>query len=88
MNRKIMLVLFTVTLITFLILMTLASCVPEGYVQPEARYTQKESPLSDNYEERVLSRVVRYIDTQADVVCWIYGDGGIDCMPIEDTDLQ
>jgi len=45
-------------------------------------------PVGDNGVERYIER---YVDTEAGVTCWIYSNGyqgGISCLPIEQTKLD
>lgn len=36
----------------------------------------------------LFSGVCRFVDTDAGVVCWAYGPGGISCLPLKDTRLD
>lgn len=61
-------------------LLALAGC---GQPQPPQVVEARE-------RARIESDITRHIDEEAGVVCWVYSygyQGGISCLPIEDTRL-
>jgi hypothetical protein len=66
-------------LVSAIFVLLIAGCVPA---------TSPDSTLGKSIPVGSKSNVYRYIDTEAGVACWLYTGGGIDCMPMSDTNLK
>lgn len=69
-------------LVLLVLVFLLAGC---SQIQYEDDPAQQVMPIPNNYG------VVRYVDEEAGVVCWIYSayhKGGISCFPLDDTLLD
>lgn len=65
--------------ILILLVILVSACAPA--VTPDKTY----------FEENIRGNVRRFVDDEANVVCWIYSagyKGGISCLPLGETSLQ
>lgn len=74
------------TLIVLLVL--LAACGPVPTTQTITADVEQRATITIFKNGIVPSgSVSRFVDHDAKIVCWIYGGYGIDCLPLESTDL-
>lgn len=60
----------------------LVSCAPIQRISEISRINSETSAIIDN-------KILRIIDKQAGVVCWVFSyQGGISCLPLSDTRLD
>ena len=65
-------------LIMALVTVALASCAGARVETPQVAFT------------KITSRVERFVDVEAGVVCWLYRGGyagGLSCLPLSETTL-
>lgn len=74
--------ILTSTFLSVLIVAALSSCSP-GEIE-----TSTGNPHGGTKVFTGLGRVVRFIDEEAGIVCWVYGNYSIDCLPINQTRLD
>lgn len=81
-------------LVLILLLSLLVACRPPDPIENEYNVENTNSISIDDVEPLTVGippngRIYRYIDNEANVVCWIYSyRGGIFCLPLSETTLQ
>jgi len=67
----------------FVLSSLLSGCAPMTETISTAENSTNVHYLINTFDYRVF----RVVDREANVVCYLNGDSGIDCMPLSDTNL-
>jgi hypothetical protein len=80
---------YEILIVLLVITVMLVSCAPD----PRTQNTQINKDDTANFYLAMGDggvNVTRYIDEEADVVCWVmtgYNRGGVSCLPLHETSL-